>query len=457
MATTHMGEFFEDPNNFQKDEGMNYGPLLETFASWCEQNGAQVTSMDKKTLSSFRRFLRGKYTDKTTDAHLRKLHHFFAWFQKKGVIPSNPLQPVLKPRGKKGHGIQVPSMSEVLSIPTLIAEEGRQATEALCNLLHKEIASPSTRYTYAVTIHQLSSWCNLCGLKLGDLNEKKLIEYKDSELKKFTVAVIKGKLRQLHRIFECLIDAQVLITNPLTNVPVPKRKTYKLLAPVLSINVVQELLTSIGSDTQVDLRDRAMCAILYHAMTTAHEARALNVKDLACEEIDWWLTVGAKVMRRRIPVNQELRRCLTEYLHQVPFGSQPNHPLFPCALPGKSGKLLGRRLGSLSVQAAVARRWKTIGYEAEHGATAAGLRVAGISRYLNTGGSLTSAAMLTGLSVGSLKKYVSEHDRPIRLFAGDLASLVEWLRGDHDSSDSLLREVACQQGIFRLTLKTRDS
>jgi site-specific recombinase XerC len=80
-------------------------------------------------------------------------------------------------------------------------------------------------------------------------------------------------------LFDWLVVEQAMPTNPAQPVRGPKHSARKGKTPVLQTEEARQLLDSIPENTAMDLRDRALIALMVYSFARAGAALKMRVED----------------------------------------------------------------------------------------------------------------------------------------------------------------------------------
>lgn len=128
---------------------------------------------------------------------------------------------------------------------------------------------------------------------------------------KYGRASIARKLSSLRSFFRYLCQSGYLTVNPLLAVSSPKKA--KRLPSFLMAPEVERLVESMGPDSALHMRDRALFEVMYASGIRVSEAVGLNMDQIDLSEGS--LRVLGKGNRERmVPIGREARKALDEYL-----------------------------------------------------------------------------------------------------------------------------------------------
>jgi site-specific recombinase XerD len=189
-------------------------------------------------------------------------------------------------------------------------------------------------------------------------------------------------LTALRRFGQYLVAAGLLDENPTREVGGNRRPDAHSRA-ALRRDEVERLLESLPADSLIDLRDRAMVALMLFAGLSEVELVRADIVDLENQLMGWYLRVqgkGRTTKDQQVALEAPASQPLEEYLRARGVGARSPEPLFT----GHGRRGSGERMHTRSVRASVGGRL-----------AAAGLKRPGISAH-----SLTHTAALLWLSRG---------------------------------------------------------
>ena len=121
-------------------------------------------------------------------------------------------------------------------------------------------------------------------------------------------------------LFDWLIVGQIFAgPNAAAAVRRPKHVVKKGKTPVLDGDEAKTLIEWIDVSTIVDLRDRALIALLVYSFARVSEALAMNVEDYYPQGKRWWVRLHEKGGKRReMPSHHLLEHYLDAYVTALP-------------------------------------------------------------------------------------------------------------------------------------------
>ena len=198
-------------------------------------------------------------------------------------------------------------------------------------------AAERTRQVYGYEAGRLAAWADSHGLEPKTTGHRDLRRYaahlSEGGAAKATVARALAAIRSL---FEALVRADELSSNPADLVSSPRRESK--LPRVLSVEEVQTLLDRIPGTGPLELRDRAMFELTYSCGLRAEEVVNLQ-SDSPDFEGERLRIEGKGGKTRFVPIGEPAQRALRTYLDRARHalvGSRDENAL----LVSKSGRRL---------------------------------------------------------------------------------------------------------------------
>ena len=163
--------------------------------------------------------------------------------------------------------------------------------------------------------------------------------------KKNKKATIARKLSAIRSFFRYLVKHGIILDNPLDVILTPKQE--KTIPSYLTVDDMFRLLDSIGDDTLLDLRNRAIFETLYSSGIRVSELSGMNIFDVDFNRcIIRVLGKGNK--ERMVPIGKKAKAAIGNYRERLAIeaGISPdeNTPLF---LNKNSGRLTTRSIARI--------------------------------------------------------------------------------------------------------------
>ncbi|UCD33981.1 MAG: tyrosine recombinase XerC [Desulfobacterales bacterium] len=163
--------------------------------------------------------------------------------------------------------------------------------------------------------------------------------------KKNKKATIARKLSAIRSFFRYLVKHGIILDNPLDVILSPKQE--KTIPSYLTVDDMFRLLDSIGNDTLLDLRNRAIFETLYSSGIRVSELSGMNTFDVDFNRcIIRVLGKGNK--ERVVPIGEKAKAAIKNYRDRLAIEagipSEENTPLF---LNKNGGRLTTRSIGRI--------------------------------------------------------------------------------------------------------------
>jgi site-specific recombinase XerD len=160
------------------------------------------------------------------------------------------------------------------------------------------------------------------------------------------------------------------------------------------VEEVRQLLECIQGNDVVQLRDRALIAVMAYSFARISAVVALRVRDYAPQGKRCILRLAEKGGKQReVPVHHKLEEYLDTYIDAAGIAGNKETPLFRSAAR-KTKQLTGRPLDRRNAHDMIRRRLKDAGIRGEYSCHS--FRATGITTFLENGGSLETAQWIAG-------------------------------------------------------------
>jgi len=277
----------------------------------------------------------------------------------------------------------------VVSLPNLIVNAGPAAARRFVEFFTANIHNPNTRAAYARAVSQFCLWCESWHLELERLQPVVGVAYIEDLGRSKSRQSLKQYLAAIRMLFDWLVVGQVIPVNPAASVRGPKHVIKRGKTPVLSPEDARHLLDSIDSSKLIGLRDRALIALMVFSFARVSAVVGMDVGDYIQNGKRCWFHLHEKGGKfHELPAHHKGEEYLDAYLRAARITDARKSPLFR-TIPGKSGRLLERRLNRKEALQMIKRRAKAAGLPANicnHT-----FRATVITTYLLNGGSLENA------------------------------------------------------------------
>jgi site-specific recombinase XerD len=191
-------------------------------------------------------------------------------------------------------------------------------------------------------------------------------------------------------LFDWLVIGQIVPFNPAAAVRGPKHVVKKGKTPVLTAAEARQLIESIGTDSVMGLRDRALIATMLYSFARVSTVVGMAVKDYYPQGKRSWIRLHEKGGKfHEVPCHHKAEEYLDAYLNAAGIREQPKSPLFR-STRGRTSQITEKGLSRIDAFRSVQRRAKAaelLGRICNHS-----FRATGITVYLENGGALETAA-----------------------------------------------------------------
>lgn len=270
-------------------------------------------------------------------------------------------------------------------MPPFIAQAGPKARTRFVEFFTAQIRNPNTRAAYARAIARFCAWCEGRGIRLRKLKPVAIAAYVEELGTTVSVPTVKQHLAAIKVLCDWLVLGQVLPMSPAACVRGPRYVVKRGKTPILTPQEARRLLDSIGTDSVVGLRDRALIGVMLFAFARVSATTGMRVGDYRKVGDRRNLRLFEKGGKRHeVPVHRELAQYLDRYLAMARL---PSHgPLFPSLL-GRTGKFKERAMSRGDALRMIKRRAGPLGLEIG----CHSFRGTGITAYLAGGGTIEKA------------------------------------------------------------------
>jgi len=293
-------------------------------------------------------------------------------------------------------------------LPRLVLDGPGTASVSYIEFFIAHIRNANTRAAYHVAVRQFFRWCEDNRLTLMAIRPVHVATYIEYLAAKRQTQTVKLHLAAIRALFDWFVVHQVVPFNPCSPVKGPRYSIRVGKTPVLSPEDTRKLLAAIGTETPIDLRDRALIAFMVFTFTRIGATVGINIGDLYVQQGKPWVHLFEKGGRdHTVALHPDLEAMVGAYMAVLTdLGAET--PLFRAAC-GRSGLLTNKRLDRRDAWAMVQRR-ATLAGLASH-ATCHSFRATGITSFLQAGGTLDDAADLAAhSSTGTTRLYDRRKD-----------------------------------------------
>lgn len=305
-------------------------------------------------------------------------------------------------------------LSSPAVVPLLIASVGDQASWRYIEFFTANIRNANTRRAYARACAAFLHWCELRGLRLETIRPFDVAAYVEQLQQTVTAPSVKQQLAAVRMLFDWLVVGQVMPANPASSVRGPKHVVKTGKTPVLEGAEWRQLMASIPTDTVLDLRDRALIAVLTYSFARIGAALTLRVEDLRPQGAGWELRLQEKGRKQHaMPCHHALADALHAYTGAAGIAGDRKGFLFRTSLSRRGDALSELPMRQTDAWRMIRRRAEAAGIAAPIGCHT--FRATGITAYLANGGTLEHAqSMAAHESPRTTKLYDRTRERLTR-------------------------------------------
>lgn len=235
--------------------------------------------------------------------------------------PKNTKQVEAKPRERKQSGFDILKVQEIRSFKNYLNVERNYSSHTvkayltdLREFLHYAVKGPKL------------SLAKKGKINFRTINNSTLVRKYISGLSiKMQRATIERRLVTINCFFDFLIKINVLKTNKATFIPYPRPE--RKLPIFLTMDEVFRLLDTLGGDSVLEARDRAIIELLYSSGLRVSELVGINIIDLDLKNL-MVKVVGKGNKERIVPVGSKAAEALEHYLVKRPELNPENDAVF---------------------------------------------------------------------------------------------------------------------------------
>lgn len=279
-------------------------------------------------------------------------------------------------------------------LPAIITAAGDHAARRFIEFFTATIRNKNTRKAYARAVADFLTWCDGHRLTLASIEAVHVAAYIEQITGSHSAPTVKQHLAAIRMLFDWLTSGGVLPFNPAASVRGPKHSVKRGKTPVLKADEARQLLDSIvpkdaAAPSLIDLRDRALIAVMVYSFARVGAALGLKVEDYYTEGRKTWFRLHEKGGKRHeVPAHHNAADYVDAYLAAAGIAGEKKSPLFRSAA-GKTQRLTDRPLEARNALAMIKRRAKAAGLPVTIGNHT--FRATGITAYLENGGTIENA------------------------------------------------------------------
>jgi len=275
-------------------------------------------------------------------------------------------------------------------VPAIVSATSERAGETFLEFFAATIRNQNTRNAYVHAVTHFLNWPGIAGsVTLNDIRPLHVAAYIEYCGTQFSAPTVKQRLAALRSLFDWMVRYGAMTSNPAMSVRGPSHDVQRGKTPILAAHEAKDLLNSIPTETAIDLRDRALIALMTYSFARISAAVGMNVEDLIQTNGRSWVRLQEKRGKvHELPVHHKLLDHLDAYLAVAGHRDNPQAPLFRSG-KGRTGELGDLRLSRVDAYAMVRRRAVAAGVKAKIGNHS--FRGTGITTFLENDGTLELA------------------------------------------------------------------
>lgn len=298
-------------------------------------------------------------------------------------------------------------------VPSLIAMEGKRATDCYVEFFTAQIRNPNTRAAYARAAGRFLAWCEPHRLGLTAIRPVHVAAWVEQQGREHSAPTVKQQFAAVRMLFDWLVVGQVVPHNPAASVRGPKHSTSKGKTRMPTRDEAKALLAAIPTDSLVGLRDRALVATLLFTFARVSAALAMRVEDYYPVGKRWWVRLHEKGGKHHeMPAHHTLQEYLDAYVETAGIIGDRKGPLFRSA-EGHTGRLTDRPMNRADAYRMIGRRAAMADVATRIGCHS--WRARGITAYLENGGLLEHAQQMAAHASAKTTKLYDRRGESISL------------------------------------------
>lgn len=275
-------------------------------------------------------------------------------------------------------------------VPAIVSATGDRAGETFLEFFAATISNKNTREAYVRAVSHFVNSPAIATLgSLNDIRPLHVAAYINHCETMFSAPTVKQRLAALRSLFDWMVRNGAMTANPAMSVRGPSHDVARGKTPILAAAEAKDLINSIPTETAIDLRDRALIALMTYSFARISAAVGMNVEDLIQTNGRSWVRLNEKRGKvHELPVHHKLLDHLDAYLAVAGHVDDPKAPLFRSG-KGRTGGLGQQRLSRHDAYSMIRRRATAAGVKPKIGNHS--FRGTGITTFLENEGTLELA------------------------------------------------------------------
>jgi site-specific recombinase XerD len=276
-------------------------------------------------------------------------------------------------------------------LPAIIAKAGDPTKKRFLEFFTATIRNRNTRAAYARAVSQFLAWCDDNGLTLTSIEPIHVASWIEKLTREREPQTVKQHLAALRMLFDWMVTGQCMPSNPAGSVRGPRYSYKKGKTPILDDAGMEQLISSIETDTIMGLRDRALITMMYYTFGRVSAVVALDVRDFYPRGKKYFVALREKGGKdHEVPLHHKALEYLDAYIEAAGLAGQKDAALFRTSKgTGKSKALSEKRMHRVDAWRMIKSRALRAGIKED--VSPHSFRGTGITLYLESGGSLEHA------------------------------------------------------------------
>jgi integrase/recombinase XerD len=331
---------------------------------------------------------------------------FLAWDSETSThrIAPTPAQPV--PTQPDAPNLGTALALNDTRVPAMIQRSDARTLQRFLHFFCASIRNVNTRAAYSTAVQKFFDWCEQHGVhELETVRKLHVSAYIEQLTHDQAAPTVKQNLSALRSMFEYV---RMPLDNPAEGVRGPKHSCQTGRTPVITAEQARRLLDSIDTSTVVGLRDKALIAIMIYTFGRVSAVVGMELQDYYLEGTRRWCRLHEKGGKTHaVPLHYNAEEYVEAYLQTANL-AEAKGPLFRTV--DKKGDLTRRPMSRHTAWEMVKRRAKAA--KLPPTTTNHSFRAAGITTYLENGGSIETAKRIAAhASVKTTQMYDRRDDR----------------------------------------------
>jgi site-specific recombinase XerC len=204
-------------------------------------------------------------------------------------------------------------------VPGVVAAAGEPANLRFLEFFAAVIRNPHTRRAYGRAVADFLAWCAEHDVEsFAAVQPLHVAAWVELQTREHAAPTAKQRLAAVRHLFDWLVTGQVVPVNPAASVRGPAHIVRQGKTPVREPEEARALLDAIDVTTPVDLRDRALIALMVYSFVRIGAALAMKVEDVFVQNRRLWVRLHEKGGKEHaMPCHHNLEAYLTAYLEQT--------------------------------------------------------------------------------------------------------------------------------------------